>query len=270
MKTCSVVNVIESSIARDSKFVLPIHCGPEIGVASTKAFLGQMLVLYILCLKLAQKRKDIQQDRIEGAGLDFQIKVRDSYLEIAKRFQDRIVLIDGHKKNPVEITSLLFLPEGSDKVPIVIWTHSSGGPGIYLWNDFTYHGFKNLLAEGIGVLFVTNSIKNTLRPLMSGGGQERGMRSGTLSPALCVGLGEACDIYSKEMKKENEKITKLKDRLLNGIRNSCSDIYLNGSEIHRVPGNLNLSFAYIEGESLMMGIKTVSYTHLTLPTKRIV
>ena len=57
MKTCSVVNVIESSIARDSKFVLPIHCGPEIGVASTKAFLGQMLVLYILCLKLAQKKE---------------------------------------------------------------------------------------------------------------------------------------------------------------------------------------------------------------------
>ena len=52
VKTCSVVNVVESSIARDSNFVLPIHCGPEIGVASTKAFLGQMLVLYILCLKL--------------------------------------------------------------------------------------------------------------------------------------------------------------------------------------------------------------------------
>jgi cysteine desulfurase len=60
------------------------------------------------------------------------------------------------------------------------------------------------------------------------------------------------------MKKENKKITKLKDRLLNGIRNSCSDIYLNGSEIHRVPGNLNLSFAYIEGESLMMGIKNLA------------
>ena len=71
-------------------------------------------------------------------------------------FDQRTVLIDGHKKNPIEITSLLFLPEGSDKVPIVIWTHSSGGPGIYLWNDFTYHGFKNLLAEGIGVLFVDN------------------------------------------------------------------------------------------------------------------
>ena len=58
--------------------------------------------------------------------------------------------------------------------------------------------------------------------------------------------------------KENQKITKLKDRLLNGIRSSCSDIYLNGSEIHRVPGNLNLSFAYIEGESLMMGIKNLA------------
>jgi len=62
MKTCSVVNVIESSIARDSNFVLPIHCGPEIGVASTKAFMGQMLVLYILILKLGILRKDLDKD----------------------------------------------------------------------------------------------------------------------------------------------------------------------------------------------------------------
>jgi len=62
MKTCSVVNVIESSIARDSKFVLPIHCGPEIGVASTKAFMGQMLVLYIMVLKLGILRKDLDKD----------------------------------------------------------------------------------------------------------------------------------------------------------------------------------------------------------------
>ncbi|MDB2515165.1 glutamine--fructose-6-phosphate transaminase (isomerizing) [Candidatus Pelagibacter bacterium] len=61
MKTCSVVNVIESSIARDSKFVLPIHCGPEIGVASTKAFLGQMMVLYIFTLKLAFLKKDLEK-----------------------------------------------------------------------------------------------------------------------------------------------------------------------------------------------------------------
>ena len=62
MKTCCVVNVIESSIARDSNFVLPIYCGPEIGVASTKAFLGQMFVLYILILKLASLRKDLDKD----------------------------------------------------------------------------------------------------------------------------------------------------------------------------------------------------------------
>ena len=62
MKTCSIVNVVESSIARDSKFVLPIHCGPEIGVASTKAFIGQMLVLYLLCIKLAKNRNDISKD----------------------------------------------------------------------------------------------------------------------------------------------------------------------------------------------------------------
>ena len=63
MKTCSIINVVESSIARDSKFVLPIHCGPEIGVASTKAFLGQMLVLYILCLKIAYVRKDLDKKK---------------------------------------------------------------------------------------------------------------------------------------------------------------------------------------------------------------
>jgi glucosamine--fructose-6-phosphate aminotransferase (isomerizing) len=66
MKTCCIINVVESSIARESKFVLPIHCGPEIGVASTKAFLGQMLVLYILILKLAFLRKDLDKDKYKS------------------------------------------------------------------------------------------------------------------------------------------------------------------------------------------------------------
>ena len=65
MKTCAVVNVIESSIARDSNFILPIHCGPEIGVASTKAFLGQILVLYILSLKLSSLRKEIDNKKYQ-------------------------------------------------------------------------------------------------------------------------------------------------------------------------------------------------------------
>ena len=68
----------------------------------------------------------------------------------------RTVIIDGHKKNPIEITGYLQLPKGTDKVPIVIWTHSSGGPGIYLWNDWTYHAHKRLLEEGIGVMFIDN------------------------------------------------------------------------------------------------------------------
>ena len=66
-------------------------------------------------------------------------------------FDQRTVIIGGHKNNPIEITGYLQLPKGSDKVPIVIWTHSSGGPGEYAWNDFVYHGTKNLLETGIGV-----------------------------------------------------------------------------------------------------------------------
>ena len=119
-------------------------------------------------------------------------------------------------------------------------------------------GHKIYAPKGVGALYIRRKPRVRILATMSGGGQERGMRSGTLSPALCVGLGEACRIYSKEMESENKKIIKLKDMMLNGIRESCSDIYLNGSEEKRVPGNLNLSFAYIEGESLMMGIKNLA------------
>ena len=84
------------------------------------------------------------------------------------------------------------------------------------------------------------------------------MRSGTLSPALCVGLGAACKICYDEMQKENNRLSKLRDMFYNGITKECKDVYLNGSSEHRIPGNLNLSFAYVEGESLMMGIKDLS------------
>ena len=65
VKTCAIVNVVESSIARDADLVLPIHCGPEIGVASTKAFLGQMLVLYLLCTKISYEQKTISKKLIK-------------------------------------------------------------------------------------------------------------------------------------------------------------------------------------------------------------
>jgi len=71
-------------------------------------------------------------------------------------FDQRTVIIDGHKKNPIEITGFLQLPEGTEKVPIVIWTHSSGGPGEYLWSDFVYHATQNLLDAGIGVMYIDN------------------------------------------------------------------------------------------------------------------
>ncbi len=119
-------------------------------------------------------------------------------------------------------------------------------------------GHKIYAPKGVGALFIRRKPRVRISSMISGGGQERGMRSGTLSPALCVGLGEACKIYSEEMSKEHETLTKYKKMMLDGIRNSCPDVYLNGSETERVPGNLNLSFAYVEGESLMMGIKNLA------------
>ena len=89
MKTCSVVNVIESSIARDSNFVLPIHCGPEIGVASTKAFLGQILVLYILSLKLGSLRNEIEKKF-------YQEKIKD--LKNLPKLIENTLLIDNDIK----------------------------------------------------------------------------------------------------------------------------------------------------------------------------
>ena len=86
MKTCAVVNVIESSIARDSNFVLPIHCGPEIGVASTKAFLGQILVLYILSLKLSSLRNEIKNK-------DYQEKIKD--LKNLPKLIEETLLLDN-------------------------------------------------------------------------------------------------------------------------------------------------------------------------------
>ncbi len=119
-------------------------------------------------------------------------------------------------------------------------------------------GHKIYAPKGIGALYVRRKPRVRISAMINGGGQERGMRSGTLSPALCVGLGEACKIYSKEMDLEDKKLTKLKNLMLSGIKKECDDIYLNGSETKRVPGNLNLSFAYVEGESLMMGIKNLA------------
>jgi cysteine desulfurase len=119
-------------------------------------------------------------------------------------------------------------------------------------------GHKIYAPKGVGALFIRRKPRVRISSMISGGGQERGMRSGTLSPALCVGLGEACRLCHEEMDQENQRLIDLKNRLVNGIRKVCKDVYLNGSEDKRIPGNLNLSFAYVEGESLMMGIKDLA------------
>jgi len=119
-------------------------------------------------------------------------------------------------------------------------------------------GHKIYAPKGVGALYVRRKPRVRITAMMSGGGQERGMRSGTLSPALCVGLGEACRICADEIDEESKRITKLKNIFLEGIQGECTDIFINGSEKNRVPGNINLSFAYVEGESLMMGIKNLA------------
>lgn len=112
--------------------------------------------------------------------------------------------------------------------------------------------------KGVGALFVRRKPRVRLQALINGGGQERGMRSGTLSPPLCVGLGEACAILAKEMVAETAGIKKLSDRFYSEIMQRLPQVYLNGDRHQRVPGNLNLSFAHVEGEGLMMGIKDLS------------
>jgi cysteine desulfurase len=119
-------------------------------------------------------------------------------------------------------------------------------------------GHKIYGPKGMGALYVRRRPRVRLEALISGGGQERGMRSGTLPTPLCVGLGEACRIAQAEMGAEAERLHALRDRLLNRINERLSEVYVNGDLEQRIPGNLNISFAYVEGEGLMMGIKDLA------------
>ena len=151
MKTCSVINVVESSIARESKFVLPIHCGPEIGVASTKAFLGQMLVLYILCLKLAQMRKDIKKESYLG-----KIKSLFSLSKLVKSSLQTESKIQSVCSSFVDIKGSMFLGrgfsfpialEGALKLKELAYVHAEGYPAGEM-----KHGPLALIEEGMPVV----------------------------------------------------------------------------------------------------------------------
>ncbi|WP_440920845.1 glutamine--fructose-6-phosphate transaminase (isomerizing) [Candidatus Pelagibacter sp.] len=164
VKTCAVVNVVESSIARDSEFVLPIHCGTEIGVASTKAFLGQILILYILALKLALLRKDIEK-------IDFDKKIDD--LKNLPRLVEQTLLIDNKIQTISntfnEAKGSMFLGrgfsypialEGALKLKELSYIHAEGYPAGEM-----KHGPLALIEEGMPVVVLAprdNYYKKTI------------------------------------------------------------------------------------------------------------
>lgn len=113
--------------------------------------------------------------------------------------------------------------------------------------------------KGIGALYVrSRNPKARLAPTIHGGGHEAGLRSGTLNVPGIVGFGKACAIARQEMLAEATKLMDLREKLHEGIFERLDEVYLNGHPTERLPGNLNLSFAYVEGESLIMGLKDVA------------
>ncbi len=113
--------------------------------------------------------------------------------------------------------------------------------------------------KGVGALYVRSTKPRVrLMPMIDGGGHERGMRSGTLNVPGIVGLGMACEISQKEMSAEGERLIALRERLKEGILAELDEAYINGHPVERLPGNLNMCFAYVEGESLLMGLKEIA------------
>jgi glucosamine--fructose-6-phosphate aminotransferase (isomerizing) len=164
MKTCSIVNVIESSIARDSKFVLPIHCGPEIGVASTKAFMGQMLVLYILVLKLGILRKDLDKDLYLNKIKD--LKVLPKLVEQTLLTESKIQAVSS---SFTDAKGAMFLGrgfsypialEGALKLKELAYVHAEGYPAGEM-----KHGPLALIEDGMPVVVLAprdNYYKKTI------------------------------------------------------------------------------------------------------------
>ncbi len=121
----------------------------------------------------------------------------------------------------------------------------------------SFSAHKTYGPKGIGALYVRRKPRVRIEAQMHGGGHERGFRSGTLAPHQIVGMGEAFRIAREEMATENERVRMLRDRLWAGVCD-MEEVYLNGDMERRVPHNLNVSFNYVEGESLIMGIKELA------------
>ncbi|KAK7198100.1 cysteine desulfurase [Novymonas esmeraldas] len=112
--------------------------------------------------------------------------------------------------------------------------------------------------KGCGALYVRRRPRVRLRSPVSGGGQERGIRSGTVATALVVGMGAACDVAAREWERDAAHSRKLQERLLHGLQSRLPHLVVNGDLERRLPGNLNISFSCVEGESLLMGMKDIA------------
>jgi cysteine desulfurase len=141
--------------------------------------------------------------------------------------------------------------QGVGKIPVNVQEM-----GIDLMS-FTSH--KIYGPKGVGALYVRKKAPRVrIAPQMDGGGHERGMRSGTLPVPLIVGFGKACELCEQEMPTEAPRLAAMRDRLQAGIMNAMEEVYLNGHPTQRLPHNLNISFAYVEGESMLMGLKEIA------------
>lgn len=141
--------------------------------------------------------------------------------------------------------------QGVGKIPVNVQEM-----GIDLMS-FTAH--KIYGPKGVGALYVRRKAPRVrLEAMMYGGGHERGMRSGTLPVPLIVGFGKACELCEQEMSTESVRMAKMRDRLQEGIMSQMDEVYLNGHPTERLPNNLNISFAYVEGEALLMGVKEIA------------
>ena len=141
--------------------------------------------------------------------------------------------------------------QGVGKIPVDVQEM-----GIDLMS-FTAH--KMYGPKGVGALYVRKKAPRVrIAPMIDGGGHERGMRSGTLPVPLVVGFGKACELCEQEMTGEARRLAAMRDRLEAGIMNGLDEVYLNGHPTQRLPHNLNVSFAYVEGESLLMGLKEIA------------
>lgn len=141
--------------------------------------------------------------------------------------------------------------QGVGKIPVNV---SDVGVDLMSFTSHKLYGPK-----GIGALYVRRKAPRVrLVPMIDGGGHERGMRSGTLPVPLIAGFGKAVELCEREMPTESVRIQGLRNRLQAGMTDALEAVYLNGHPTERLPGNLNLSFAYVEGEALLMGVKEIA------------